>query len=106
MAKGARAPRTRALVVCPHHILVRISHWLTIPLLLGLILSGMSIYWASPVYQHNPDPQSGNFDYFADAGIWICAHIPWLHHYANPADWVYNHISLGPFMLAFALRFH
>jgi len=96
MAKGARAPRTRALVVCPHHILVRISHWLTIPLLLGLILSGMSIYWASPVYQHNPDPQSGNFDYFADAGIWICAHIPWLHHYANPADWVYNHISLWP----------
>ena len=106
MATDARAPRTRALVVCRHHILVRISHWLTIPLLLGLILSGISIYWASPVYQHNPDPQSGTFDYFADAGIWICAHIPWLHNYADPADWVYNHISLGPFMLAFALRFH
>ena len=106
MATGARAPRTRVLVVRRHHILVRISHWLTIPLLLGLILSGISIYWASPVYQHNPDPQSGTFDYFADAGIWICAHIPWLRHYADPADWVYNHISLGPFMLAFALRFH
>jgi thiosulfate reductase cytochrome b subunit len=106
MATDARAPRTRALVVCRHHILVRISHWLTIPLLLGLILSGISIYWASPVYQHNPDPQSGTFDYFADAGIWICAHIPWLHNYADPEDWVYNHISLGPFMLAFALRFH
>ena len=106
MATDARAPRTRALVVCRHHILVRISHWLTIPLLLGLILSGISIYWASPLYQHNPDPQSGTFDYFADAGIWICAHIPWLHNYADPADWVYNHISLGPFMLAFALRFH
>ena len=106
MARGARAPRTRALVVCRHQLLVRISHWLTTPLLLGLILSGISIYWASPVYQHNPDQQSGTFDYFADAGIWICAHIPWLHHYASPADWVYNHISLGPFMLAFALRFH
>jgi hypothetical protein len=54
-------------------------------LLLGLILSGISIYWASPVYRHNPDPQSGTFDYFADAGIWICAHIPWLHHYVHGA---------------------
>ncbi len=106
IATGARAHRNRALVVCRHHVLVRISHWLTIPLLLGLILSGISIYWASPIYQHSPDPQSGIFDYFADAGIWICAHIRWLHHYADPADWVYNHISLGPFMLAFAMRFH
>jgi hypothetical protein len=105
-ARGARAPRTRALVVRRHHILVRISHWRIIPLLLGLILSGISIYWVSPIYRHNPDPQSGTFDYLADAGIWICAHIPWLHHYADSADWVYNHISLGPFMLAFALRFH
>src|SRR5258707_15727397 len=106
MATGARAPRTRALIVCRHHLLVRISHWLTIPFFLGLILSGISIYWASPVYQHNPDPQSGTFDYFANAGIWICAHIPWLRHCADPANWVYNHISLGPYMLAFALRFH
>jgi thiosulfate reductase cytochrome b subunit len=105
-ATSARAHGAPVLVVRRHHIFVRISHWLTIPLLLGLILSGISIYWASPVYQHNPDPQSGTFDYFADAGIWICAHTPWLHHYADPADWVYNHISLGPFMLAFALRFH
>jgi thiosulfate reductase cytochrome b subunit len=93
-------------VIRRHHLLVRTSHWLTIPLLLGLILSGISIYWASPVYQHDPDPQSGNFDYFADAGAWICAHIPWLHRYPDPAHWVYNHFSLGPFMLAFALRFH
>jgi len=49
MATGVRAPRTRALISYRHHILVRISHWLTIPLLLGLILSGLSIYWASPV---------------------------------------------------------
>jgi hypothetical protein len=44
------------LVVKRHHILVRYSHWLNIPLLLGLILSGISIYWSSPVYQHKPDP--------------------------------------------------
>src|SRR5258707_8106433 len=106
MATGARAPSTRALIVCRHHVLVRISHWLIIPLLLGLILSGISIYWASPIYQHDPNSTTGSIDYFADAGIWICAHIPWLHHYADPANWVYNHGSLGPYMLAFALRFH
>ena len=106
MTTGARASKPRALVVRRHHLLVRISHWLTIPLLLGLIVSGISIYWASPIYQHDPNPTTGSFDYFADAGIWICAHIPWLHHYADPANWVYNHGSLGPYMLAFALRFH
>ena len=44
------------LVVKRHHILVRCSHWLNIPLLLGLILSGISIYWASPIYRHKPNP--------------------------------------------------
>jgi thiosulfate reductase cytochrome b subunit len=87
-------------------VLVRISHWLNIPLLLGLIVSGISIYWASPIYRHTPNPQTGSFDYFADAGIWICAHLPGLRDYASPPDWVYNHLSLGPYMLAPALRFH
>jgi thiosulfate reductase cytochrome b subunit len=106
MTPGARASQPRALVVRRHHLFVRISHWLNIPLLLGLILSGISIYWASPIYQHPPSPTTGNFDYFADAGIWICTHIPWLHHCADPENWVYNHGSLGPYMLEFALRFH
>src|SRR5882762_10347145 len=44
------------LVVRKHHFLVRWSHWLDVPILLGLILSGISIYWASPIYQHKPDP--------------------------------------------------
>jgi thiosulfate reductase cytochrome b subunit len=94
------------LVVKRHNILVRWSHWLNVPLLLGLILSGISIYWASPIYQHKPDPTTGNFDVAADIGIWICAHIPGQHHYASPPDWIYNHMSLGPGMLAVALRFH
>jgi thiosulfate reductase cytochrome b subunit len=94
------------LVVKRHHILVRWSHWLNVPLLLGLILSGISIYWASPIYQHKPDPVTGNFDVAADIGIWICAHIPGQHHYASPPDWIYNHVSLGPGMLAQALRIH
>jgi hypothetical protein len=49
-------------VVRRHHLLVRCSHWLNVPILLGLILSGSSIYWASPVYQHKLDPLTGNVD--------------------------------------------
>jgi thiosulfate reductase cytochrome b subunit len=94
------------LVARRHHLLVRWSHWLNVLILPNLILSGISIYWASPIYQHQPDPTTGNFDVAADIGIWICAHVPGLHHYNNPPDWVYNHFSLGPYMLAAALRLH
>ena len=100
------ASSSRVRVARKHHLLVRISHWLNIPLLLGLIVSGISIYWASPVYRHNPDPQTGSSDYLADAGIWICAHLPGGHDCASRPDWIYNHISLGPSMLAPALRLH
>jgi thiosulfate reductase cytochrome b subunit len=96
----------RVLVVRKHHFLVRWSHWLNIPILLGLILSGTSIYWAAPIYQHNPDPTTGNADMAADIGIWICAHVPGLDHYSSSSDWIYNHMSLGPGMLALALRLH
>src|ERR1700729_4324459 len=68
------------LVAKRHHLLVRWSHWLNVPILLGLILSGISIYWSSPIYQHNPDPLTGNFDVPADIGTWICAHVPRLQH--------------------------
>ena len=84
------------LVVRKHHFLVRCSHWLNVPILLGLILSGISIYWASPIYQHKPDPSTGNFDVAADIGVWICAHMPGQHHYSSPPAWIYNHMSLGP----------
>jgi len=94
------------LVAKKHHLLVRWSHWLNVPILLGLILSGISIYWASPVYQHKPDPNTGSVDVAADIGIWMCSHLPGLHRYSSPPDWVYNHMSLGPGMLAVALRLH
>ena len=101
-------PESRAgvLVVRRHYLLVRCSHWLNVPILLGLILSGVSIYWASPVYQHKPEALTGTFDPLADVGIWICAHVPGLQQYSSPPDWVYNHISLGPGVLAAALRLH
>jgi thiosulfate reductase cytochrome b subunit len=94
------------LVVMRHHIPVRWSHWLNVPLLLGLIISGISIYWSSPIYQHKPDPLTGNFDVAADIGIWICSHVPSQRNYVSPPDWLYNHMSLGPGMLAPALRLH
>src|ERR1700726_62047 len=94
------------LVVRKHHFLVRWSHWMNVPILGGLILSGISIYWSSPIYQHKPDPNTGNFDVLADIGKWIGAYLPGLHLYNSPADWAYNHFSLGPYMLAAALRLH
>ncbi len=106
IATSAPERHAGVLVVRRHHLLVRCSHWLNVPILLGLILSGVSIYWASPVYRHKPDPMTGNSDPLADAGIWICAHVPGLHQYSSPPDWIYNHISLGPGMLAAALRLH
>jgi thiosulfate reductase cytochrome b subunit len=105
---ATRMPEDQAgvRVVRRHHLLVRWSHWLNVPILLSLILSGLSIYWASPVYKHQPDAVTGNTDPVADVGTWICAHVPGLHQYSSPPDWVYNHISLGPGMLAVALRLH
>jgi len=70
-------------VVRSHHLLVRLSRRLNVPILLGLILSGVSIYWASPVHRHKPNQQTGSFDFLADIGIWICAHVPGLHHYSS-----------------------
>jgi thiosulfate reductase cytochrome b subunit len=90
----SRAPATRA-VVERHHALVRWTHWLNIPILSGLILSGMTINSGSPVYQHAADPITGSKDYIADAGIWLCAHVPGLRHYRDPPDWIYNHFGWG-----------
>lgn len=106
VAEKSAAKESATPIVRRHHVLVRWSHWLNVPILLGLILSGVSIYWASPAYQHKPDPTTGNVDFVADVGTWICAHVSGLHHYSSPPDWVYNHMSLGPYLLADALRLH
>jgi thiosulfate reductase cytochrome b subunit len=118
-ASKAAAPSPTVPVVRKHHLLVRISHWLNIPILLGLGLSGISIYWAAPVFQHHADA-AGNSDYLADIGNWVVRHFPILSHgYAvNPSDaqtaagiepgtsWFYNHFSLGTGDLAMALNLH
>jgi len=47
IATGTPESEAGARVVRRHHLLVRCSHWLNVPILLGLILSGLSICWAS-----------------------------------------------------------
>jgi len=87
-----------------HHPWVRLAHWVNVPLLAGLALSGLSIYWAAPVFQHPRDPVYSSRDYLADAGI-VAARA--LHDTkSHPRDWFYDHFSLGPRSLAVALRLH
>lgn len=100
-------------IVIKHHWLVRVTHWLNIPLLLGLTLSGLSIYWASPVLHHAAATPDGTTDYFASFGLWVTQHAPWLAHgYGGgpndrpPEFWFYDHASLGPQNLAVALNLH
>ena len=108
-------------VVRKHHWLVRWTHWANIPALLGLTLSGLSIYWAAPVYHHAPHEASGgNTDYLADIGLFVARHEPWRHSYGTPDSWVdattpaghysttwlYDHFSLGTGILAEALTIH
>src|ERR1700730_16256635 len=101
------APRAEVRPVVPrHHALVRLTHWLNVPLLFGLIASGLSIYWASPVFEHAQDPVTRSTDYVADLGIWAVRHVPGLRGTTNPSAFVYNRLGLGTFRLAQALRLH
>lgn len=91
-------------VVRKHHTLVRLSHWGNVPLLLGLIASGLSIYWAAPVFQHTPDPATRSRDYVADAGVAIARVTN--DRGGDPRNWIYDHLALGTRQLAVALRLH
>jgi thiosulfate reductase cytochrome b subunit len=101
---GKKDPLAIRRVVVKHHALVRLAHWTTVPLLFGLIASGLSIYWASPVHEHAPNPVTGSTDYLADVGVWISHRLP--GNVADPAAWVYDRFGLGTFRLAQALRLH
>lgn len=102
MKREARPERVTR-VVRKHHPLVRLSHWINVPLLLGLIASGMSIYWAAPVFLHPPDPVTGSRDYLQDFSRWISGV---LRYSGDPRAWVYDHFGLGTRQLAVALRLH
>ena len=98
----AHAPVMRK-VVAKHHWLVRVTHWLNVPILLGLGVSGLAIYWAAPLYH-----TANGTDEIAVAGGWIARHLPLPHDPTAPppTDWVYNHLSFGTGELADALRLH
>jgi thiosulfate reductase cytochrome b subunit len=98
------APKTdRTVRIVPkHHALVRLTHWGNVPLLFGLIASGLAIYWAAPVFTHPPDPVTGSRDYLADLGLWIAGRTG----ERDGARWIYDHLSLGTGQLAGALRLH
>jgi thiosulfate reductase cytochrome b subunit len=101
------APRAEVRLVVPkHHALVRLTHWVNVPLLAVLIASGLSIYWASPVFEHARDSKTGSTDFLADAGIWIVRHVPGLSGSPHAEAWVYDHLGLGTFRLAQALNLH
>jgi thiosulfate reductase cytochrome b subunit len=99
------AIETRRIVI-KHHWLVRVAHWANVPILSGMIASGLSIYWAAPVYQHLAGQVGGRGDYLGDLGSWAVAHLPGQAGYARPDRWFYNHASLGTGLLAEALRLH
>jgi hypothetical protein len=61
IATGTPESEAGVRVVRRHHLRMRCSHWLNVPILLGLILSDLSICWASQVYQHKQNPVTGNF---------------------------------------------
>jgi thiosulfate reductase cytochrome b subunit len=91
-------------VVPKHHALVRLSHWVNVPLLVGLIASGLSIYWAAPVFLHPPDPVTGSRDYLRDIGLAIARALK--DPGGDPRFWLYDHLSLGARQLAVSLRLH
>jgi thiosulfate reductase cytochrome b subunit len=93
-------------VVPTHHWLVRLSHWLNVVLLVGLTMSGLSIYWASPVFLHPTNPVTGSRDRLGDVSVWLATHLPLVDHTKPPRDFLYDHLGLGTFALAQALQLH
>ncbi len=104
-ARAARDARA-AEPVCiahKHHALVRLSHWGHVPLLVGLIVTGLAIYWAAPVFRHAATPGNPRGDYLMDAGRALAGVFGGS---GNAGNFLYDRLSLGPGQLANALRLH
>jgi len=97
------APET-VRVARKHHALVRLSHWANVPLLAGLLASGLSIYWAAPVFTHAFDPATGTREALATLGVRIARLLG--DTGGDPRAWIYDHLGLGTRALATALRLH
>jgi thiosulfate reductase cytochrome b subunit len=102
--RAPKAPDRTVPIVRKHHALVRLTHWANVPLLFGLIATGLAIYWAAPVFKHAPDPVTGSRDYLADLGFALARVFG--GGGGAPYNWVYDHFSLGTGQLAGALRLH
>jgi thiosulfate reductase cytochrome b subunit len=102
VARRARAAEP-VRVTHKHHVLVRVAHWVHVPLLLALIVSGLAIYWAAPVFHHAPTPGNWSGDYLVDLGRVLARTFGGA---GDPRQWLYARASLGPFQLANALRLH
>ena len=89
-------------IVRKHDLLVRIAHWTNIPVLSGLILSGLSIYWASPVIMLST--ADGKKDIFAIIGGVVLKYFP--NTSESERNWFYNHFAFGAGNLATALNIH
>jgi thiosulfate reductase cytochrome b subunit len=103
MSKPAASEPVRR-VVRKHHALVRLSHWMNVPVLLGLVASGLSIYWAAPVFVHARDPVTMSRDYLMDLGVWIAGTLR--DGGGDARNWIYDHFGLGTRQLAISLRLH
>ena len=102
MTHQHKAPDESVAVTVKHHALVRWSHWINVPVLLGLIASGLSIYWAAPVFMHPRDPVTGSREHLQTLGLWIAN----LLDDRGGGNWIYDHFSVGTRQLAVALRLH
>jgi thiosulfate reductase cytochrome b subunit len=96
-------PAESVRIVRRHDGLVRVSHWAHVPLLLGLIVTGLAIYWAAPVFRHAPTPANPRGDWLADAGRALASAFGGS---GDPRNWLYERASLGPQLLAGSLRLH
>ena len=105
-AKQSRptAATVNVRVVPKHHALVRLTHWVNVPLLFGLIGTGIAIYWASPVFLRPVATAQHSRDYAMDLGRWIANALHDTH--GDPRFWIYDHFSIGARQLAAALQLH